>query len=270
MMYADEGGYSGTPVQLILKDIIQKHDEIFDLQAFPLSTNGQENFNTQMIRNLLKTVASNPGQYILTASTPRKDYFKAYKQFGGRSTMDQEGRFMLAHGYSIVAVNNERETITISNPHDTKGQTHTITYREFFKYFKSFEAARLNPGKIPNAPSLRPVTPRQALNSLFNQKLTANQEFSYDLQSYRTLTLKLVLKKPFNIQCVGQDGNIYIKPQDGYPHHMLSNGQSIIIGQKAMPYLPGNVSGNHVRLENRNGQLIVTDLDSTNGTAVFN
>ncbi|MFA6305402.1 MAG: FHA domain-containing protein [Candidatus Gracilibacteria bacterium] len=266
-MALSEGGFSTEPMRLFLGRYA------FDIHSleegdYRLSFNEKPAARARALE-FLKYFSSNPSAYILTASPPvRPTPYAKYTEGEFRQVkyyMDSEYRFVQQHSYSIVAVDDQKRTVTIANPHDTKGKEYTLGYDEFFDYFQDIDVAEFGDGKTRGLDFIYGSYVEGKLGMLLLPDVATkfDAETGLDIKLGRRTVVPCTLRA---------DGSLFLDLKDatGFPGGLvLKPGQERVLGAEEFPTMPGTVSGRHVKVKNLgNGFFTVTDLKSTNGTVV--
>jgi len=148
-MLETEGGSGYEALEAFLGDIgtIYGFEEQND---FPFSNSTDEDIKGRVLEQLDKFAAESEGM-IMTAATPSgwdHVYFGESKGNLEHFFMDPQMRILGKHAFTVTKVDAKNRTVTVVDPHDTRGKQITITYDEFSSYFSSIYEIRLDQQKI--------------------------------------------------------------------------------------------------------------------------
>lgn len=231
------------------------------------------NANRSMQREveiLFANFANNPNGYLLTAATPGGLKTPFSKHTGGefdkvKYYMDPEYKFVQQHAYTIIAVNAGSRTVTIANPHDNAKET-VISYERFFEYFALVQGVKLDQTKMEGVSyKEKPSKP-----GVFDAKLESAIGHKFSVKNGVSLNLG-----GSDIKISESGGVLYLHLKDaknpGMSHKIgqINPGVEINIGRGTVSGMDEKVSATHARVKYLgNGEILVTDLNSRNGTMV--
>ena len=264
-----ESGWMKEALNAFLKDI--KQGKVLEIGDRFHRLNNKKEYQ-EKIEAKLKKFSQNPHTFLLTVATPSNIPTPYMRKTGSDSEgriryyMDPAKKFVQNHAYSITAVDTNKRLITISNPHDTKIKEYTISYEQFFDYFSVLQGVKLDTLKIEGAKFLNiPV-----IKGELDVKLTNSIKNEYEIDN-QALIIHLGESDRIPV-FITDNGDLFLDTSqtgtkvDGF---RLKPGQEEIIGRNTLPGLDSKTSGSHIKIQyTKNGKIIITDLNSTNGTVV--
>ncbi|MFC1616122.1 FHA domain-containing protein [Patescibacteria group bacterium] len=217
------------------------------------------------IEKIFLELSLNPHDYLISVGTRKASFLERKYKKGSKFYTDPQHRFVCGHAWAVVAVNHERSEITLSNPHDTKDNVHTISYDDFFSYFHDFYSSKLKKSVLEGIDYFE----NDNLTEVYDEELDAVAPYRYN-----TDAIVLCVGNDKDIPCFVKDGKLVLNfgealESEGDLIIELEQNEERIIGRNEFPELANSISRNHFKIKFTGDQIVVTDLNSSYGTKVF-